>query len=109
MNVIQDDYIVFVQEHEENNGIMEDDPINFCQAMQDSNSEKWIQAMKQEYKFMQDNKVCEIVPLSEDVKPIGCKRIFKTRQYSNGNMERYKARLLAKDYAQKEGVDRLSL
>lgn len=55
-NVILDDYIVFLQEHDENNGMMEDYPINFRQAMQDSNSEKWIEAMKEEYKSMQDNK-----------------------------------------------------
>ena len=34
-NAILDDYIVFVQEHEKNNGMMEDNPINFHQAMQD--------------------------------------------------------------------------
>ncbi|CAJ2635046.1 unnamed protein product [Trifolium pratense] len=84
---------------------MEDDPINFRQAMQDSNSEKWIEAMKEEYKSMQDNKVWELVPLPEGVKPIGCKWIFKTKRDSNGNVERYKARLVAKGYTQKEGID----
>ena len=76
-NAIPDDYIVFLQEHEENNGMMEDDPINFRQAMQDSNSKKWIEAMKEEYKSMQDNKVWELVALPEGVKPIGCKWIFQ--------------------------------
>jgi len=28
-NVILDDYIVFLQEHDGDNGVMEDDPINF--------------------------------------------------------------------------------
>ena len=55
-SAIPDDYVVFLQEHEENNGMMEDDPINIHQAMQDSNSEKWIEAMNEEYKSMQDNK-----------------------------------------------------
>ena len=72
-SAIPDDYMVFLQEHEENNGMMEDDPINFHQVMQGSNSEKWIEAMKEEYKSMQDNKVWELVPLPEGVKPIGCK------------------------------------
>ena len=95
-SAIPDDYVVFVQEHEENNGMMKDDPIYFHQAMQDSNSEKWIETMNEEYKSMQDNKVWELVPLPEGVKPIDCKWIFKTKQDSNGNMERYKARLVAK-------------
>ena len=37
-NAIPDDYIVFLQEHEENDGKMEDDPIDFRQAMLRSNS-----------------------------------------------------------------------
>lgn len=53
-NAISDDYIVFLQEHEENISMMEDDPINFHQAIQSSNSEKWIKAMNEEYKSMQD-------------------------------------------------------
>ncbi|KAK0578882.1 hypothetical protein LWI29_017665 [Acer saccharum] len=55
-NAISDDFLVFLQEHEEDIGMVEDDPINFHQAMQGSNSQKWIDAMNEEYKSMQDNK-----------------------------------------------------
>ena len=102
-NTIPDDYIVFLQEHDKNNGKMEDDPINFRHSMQSSNSKKLIEAMNEEYKPMQDNKVWELVPLLR-VKPIGCKWIFKTKQDSKGNVERYKARLVAKGYTLKEGI-----
>ncbi|KAG8483132.1 hypothetical protein CXB51_022089 [Gossypium anomalum] len=84
---------------------MEDDPINFHQAMKTSNSKKWIDVMKDEHKSMQDNKVWELVPLPEGAKPIGYKWIFKTKRDANGNVERYKARLAAKGYTQKEGID----
>jgi len=104
-NAISDDFFVFLQEHEENIGMVEDDPINFHQAMQGSNSQKWIDAMNEEYKSMQDNKVWELVPLPEGAKPIGCKWIFKTKRDSKGNVERYKARLVAKGFTQKEGID----
>ena len=50
-------YIVFLQEYEENDGKMEDDPINFHQAMQSSNSKNWIEAINEEYKPMQEYKV----------------------------------------------------
>ena len=63
---------------------------------------KWIEAMNDEYKSMQDNKVWELVPLPEGAKPIGCKWIFKTKRDSKGNVERYKARLVAKGYTKKE-------
>ncbi|KAH9667839.1 reverse transcriptase Ty1/copia-type domain-containing protein [Citrus sinensis] len=104
-NVIPDDYIVFLQEHEDETGVMEDDPINFHQAMQSFNSHKWIAAMNEEYKLMQDNKVWELISLPSGAKPIGCKWIFKTKRDSNGNVERYKARLVAKGFTQKEGID----
>lgn len=61
--------------------------------------------MDEEIKSMYDNKVWDIVPLPEGVKPIGCKWIFKTKKDSEGNVERYKARLVAKGFTQKEGID----
>lgn len=85
--------------------MMEDDPVNFQNAMNNSNYVKWIEAMNEEYKSMQDNKVWELVPLPEGKKPIGCKWIFKTKRDSKGNVERYKARLIAKFYTQKEWID----
>ncbi|RVW15892.1 Retrovirus-related Pol polyprotein from transposon TNT 1-94 [Vitis vinifera] len=97
--------IIDQEEREVESGMMEDDPINFQQAMKSSNSQKWIEAMNEEYKSMQDNKVWELVPLPVGTKPIGCKWIFKTKRDSNGNVERYKARLVAKGFTQKEGID----
>ena len=38
-------------------------------------------------------------------KPIGCKWIFKTKRDSNGNDKRYKTRLVAKGFTQKEDID----
>ena len=53
---ITNDYIVFLQEHDGDNGMMEDDPINFHLALKSTNSKKWIEAMNEEYKSMQDKK-----------------------------------------------------
>lgn len=81
-----EDILAFLQEHEESTGLVEDDPISFRQAMKTSNSKQWIIAMNEEYKSMQDNKVRELVPLPEGVKPIGCKWIFRTKRDSKGNV-----------------------
>lgn len=37
-NAILNDYIVFLQEHEDDIEMMEDDPINFRQGIESSNS-----------------------------------------------------------------------
>ncbi|KAL9265434.1 Retrovirus-related Pol polyprotein from transposon TNT 1-94-like protein [Drosera capensis] len=84
---------------------MEDDPINFRQAMESSKSQKWIDVMNDEIKPMSDNDFWELVSLLEGVKPIDCKWIFKTKKDSEGNIIRFKARLVAKSYTQKEGID----
>ncbi|XP_024043076.1 LOW QUALITY PROTEIN: disease resistance-like protein DSC1 [Citrus clementina] len=61
---------------------MKDDPINFRQGMESSKSYKWIDAMNEEIKSMKDNDVWDFVPLLGDVKPIGCKWIFKIKRDS---------------------------
>ena len=70
--IIPNDYIIFIQEHEDDVGLIED-PINFYQAMHNSYSQNWINAMKDEMKSMKDNNVWDLVELSEGVKPISCK------------------------------------
>ncbi|RVW89978.1 Retrovirus-related Pol polyprotein from transposon TNT 1-94 [Vitis vinifera] len=86
-STISDDYVVYLHEHEFDMGL-EDDPISVSQVKQSSDSEKWIEAMKDEMKSMKDNGVWDLVELSEGVKSIGCKWIFKTKHDSKGNIVR---------------------
>ena len=64
---------MYLQEHKDGISLTEDDPINFCQVMKSSNSQKWIGFMEEEIKSMRDNDVWDLVELPEGVKPIGCK------------------------------------
>ena len=56
-------------------------------------------------KSIKDNDVWDLVQLPKGVKHIGCKWIFKAKRVSKGDVERYKARLIAKGFTQKEGID----
>ena len=103
-SVISDDDIIYLQEHKFDMGL-EDDPIYFSQAKQCVNFENWIDAIKDEMKSMEDNDVWDLVELPKGVKSVGCKWFFKTKRDSKGNVERYKAHLVAKGFTQKESID----
>ncbi|RVW58917.1 Retrovirus-related Pol polyprotein from transposon TNT 1-94 [Vitis vinifera] len=62
-------------------------------------------AMKDEMSSMKCNDVWDLVELPNGAKTIGCKWVFKTKKDSLGNIERYKARLVAKAFTHKEGID----
>ena len=61
--------------------------------------------MNEELKSMKYNKVWELVQLPESSNISECRWVFKTKHNSNGNIERYKARLVVKGYTQKGGID----
>ena len=69
---------------------IDNDPISFSQAIKGDNSTKWLDAMKEELKSMNDNEVWDLVELPKESKRVGCKWVFKTKRDSNGNIERYK-------------------
>ena len=45
------------------------------------------------------------MPKPKDVKPISCKWVYKVKQHPDGSIERYKARLVARGFSQKYGLD----
>ena len=92
--------MVYLQELEFDLGI-DNDPVSFSQAISNDNSNKWIDAMKDELKSMKHNEVWELVELLKGCKSVGCKWAFKTKRDSKGNIERYKVRLVAKGFTQK--------
>ena len=104
-SAILDDYIVFLQEHEDGVGLIEDDPINLSQAISSSYWEKWNDFMKEEMKFMKDNDVWDLVIFPKGVKAVDAKWIFKTKNDFKSNIERYKAHRVTKGFTQKEGSE----
>ena len=62
-------------------------------------------AIKDKLTFMQKNQVWDLVELPTNSRPVGCKWVFKTKRDAQGQIERYKVRLVAKGYTQQEGID----
>src|SRR6185312_10349960 len=54
---------------------------------------------------MSTNKVWDLEEIPKGAKTVGCKWVYKTKSDSKGNIERFKARLVAKDFTQREGID----
>ena len=58
----------------------DEDPFTYMDAMQRSDSELWLEAMKFEMESIKVNNVWTLVDPPEGIKPIGCKRIFKRKK-----------------------------
>lgn len=60
--------------------------------------------MQKKIDSLNKKKVFDLVPLPKGKKSIGCRWAYKTK-YLDGVLDRRKARLLAKGYLQRKGVD----
>jgi hypothetical protein len=101
---IFDDYMVYMYEDTNDIGI-ETDPSSFKEVVKSQHSSEWLDAMKDEMKSMSTNEVCELVEIPNGAKTIGCKWVYKSKHDSKGNIKRFKARLMAKGFTQREGID----
>ena len=84
---------------------LEQDPCSYDEAINDIDSGSWQDAMKAEMESMYSNQVWTLVDLPANIKPIGCKWVYKRKRGLDGRVETFKARLVAKGYTQKEGID----
>ena len=104
MSAIPDNYLVHLQKYEFDVS-NSSEPVTFQEVMNSPQSEPWIDAMRDELSSMSQNEVWELVELSKGCEPIECKWVNKIRRDSNGQVERYKARLVTKGYSQREGIN----
>ncbi|CAI7773398.1 unnamed protein product [Closterium sp. NIES-54] len=84
---------------------MPGEPATLKEALESSDAEEWTNAMESELKIIEENGTWELVELPEGRKAITSKRLFKIKSDADGKIERYKSRLVAKGYQQKEKVD----
>lgn len=61
--------------------------------------------MNKEIEALQKNSTWELVSLLEGKKTIGYRWVFIVKLRANGNIDRYKAKLVAKGYTQRFEVD----
>ncbi|CAI7801523.1 unnamed protein product, partial [Closterium sp. NIES-54] len=83
----------------------EEEEVQQVSALESSDAEEWKKAMKSELNSIEENGTWELVELLEGRKVITSKWLFKIKSDADGKIERYKSRLVAKGYQQKEKVD----
>ena len=66
---------------------------------------KWVNAMQEEIDTLAENRTWDLIKLPKGKNVVGCKWVYKTKHDSNRNVSRHKARLVAKRYAQMQGID----
>ncbi|KAE8673308.1 hypothetical protein F3Y22_tig00111794pilonHSYRG00058 [Hibiscus syriacus] len=92
----EDDYIAKKKDGE---------PSTYQEAINNSDASLWMMAMQEEIEAFHKNNTWDLVPLPQGMKPIGNKWVFKIKRNGDNQVERYRARLVVKGYAQKEGID----
>ena len=65
----------------------------------------WKHAVLEEMSALKKNQTWEIVNLPKGKKTIGCKWVFTLKCRSDGSIERYKTKLVAKGFIQTYGLD----
>lgn len=93
VNILDVDYLAFM---------IISDPTNFQEA---TKHKKWREAMDTEMSYIEKNQTWSLVSLPDGAKAIGVKWIYKTKFNELGKVDKLKARLVVKGYAQEYGVD----
>ena len=78
------------------------EPENYQEAFGDK---AWQEAMKEELEMIEKNNTWELVERSIDKPVIGVKWVYKTKLHLDGTVQKHKAHLVAKGYAQKSRID----
>lgn len=78
------------------------DNINFKQA---TTHPGWVAAMRDELNSIYQNETWDLVPLPPGKKPISSKWVYKTKPALPGAAPRLKARLVARGFEQRQGID----
>ncbi len=83
----------------------QDDPKTLSKARSHSDWPKWQEAMDREIATLEEAGTWTTVPRPANKNIVGSKWVFHIKHKANGTIEKYKARLVARGFMQKFGVD----
>jgi transposase InsO family protein len=85
--------------------VVDKEPVSVEEALSGPEKQEWRKAMEREVQSMNQSDVWDLVELPNDRRAIGCRWVFKRKIGPEGEIERYKARLVAQGCSQKFGSD----
>ena len=81
------------------------DPVSYRQALSSADAFRWQEAIDKELNSHASNGTWEIVSKPKNRKTISSKRVFKKKFLPTGQIDKYKARLVARGFTQQHGID----
>lgn len=98
-------YIPLVDAVEYALSAMETEPRTLAEALKRPDADKYIECAIEEVKAHLENGTWKVVRLPKGKRAIGSRWVFKIKRNADGSVDRYKGRIVAKGYSQREGVD----
>ena len=86
-------------------GSEDDLPLNYDEAISGPEGNLWKQAMDEEMENLRIMGTWIRKELPEEREAVGCKWVYLRKKDENGNITKYKARLVAQGFSQKPGTD----
>ena len=77
----------------------------YTEAMERPDAKLWKIAIEEELRSLCENETWETTQLPNSRKALQSKWVFKVKRDGNGNVDRYKARLVIKGFQQRKGFD----
>src|SRR5580698_8359262 len=73
--------------------------------MDSKQSNQWTQAMQEEMESHKQNGTWELVERPQDTKLLDSRWVYKVKTNQDGSIDKYKARLVVREYRQQFGID----
>ena len=100
---MEDNVMTVLSPYPAERDIME--PLSYRAAMAGSHAQTWRAAVQEEYTTLMEQGTWELVPRPARRKVIGAKWVFKVKRDAEGNVARFKARLVVRGFSQTPGLD----
>jgi hypothetical protein len=97
-------------EHEAMSAMIEyaqemNDPRTYDEAMSSDDKEQWQHAIENELKSLEEHNTWELSQLPPGKRPLPCKWVFRRKYGPDGEVQRFKGRIVVMGCAQSEGVE----